>query len=270
MIDSASVDGRAVYNTISEEYPDSNIIDELEVLVDRMDLLKRRWLDMIADISITMHDLKEPLRTIINFSKLALFDLSSCGEIDKDSDKNNIETVLKSASYLRNMIDTFSDVVKLSANLDSENIKTIPLEKMIVNIQKSIEEGCINGRNSFTVNVSGNIPNINGHPEIWEKIFSNLFINSIKYNNNKDVIVDIYMDDKTTMIIKDNGIGIDEDKWEFIFEPFATLSDRVHMSGDGIGMGLYMVNRFAEWDGGSVDVLSSDESGTVFKLTLPI
>ncbi len=65
--------------------------------------------------------------------------------------------------------------------------------------------------------------------------------------------------------VKDNGIGIDEDTLKHIFEPFFTTKDQ----GKGTGLGLAMVYGFAQNSQGSVEVESTLEAGTTFKIYLP-
>ena len=69
-----------------------------------------------------------------------------------------------------------------------------------------------------------------------------------------------------TIIIRcqDDGCGIPADRIETIFDPFVTYKE------NGTGLGLSSARRIAEAHGGSIEVKSSPESGTVFTVTLPV
>ncbi|CAM4015502.1 sensor histidine kinase [Saccharibacillus endophyticus] len=70
--------------------------------------------------------------------------------------------------------------------------------------------------------------------------------------------------------IFNTGPAIPEELRERIFEPFFTVNrDRARQSG-GSGLGLALVKRLTEAQGGSIELLSSDERGTVFELTFPL
>lgn len=65
--------------------------------------------------------------------------------------------------------------------------------------------------------------------------------------------------------VRNEGTPIAEENVERIFEPFQRASD----AGGGIGLGLYIVRRIVEAHHGMIDVESSAESGTVFRIVLP-
>ena len=69
-----------------------------------------------------------------------------------------------------------------------------------------------------------------------------------------------------TIIIRcqDNGCGIPADQIDTIFDPFVTYKE------NGTGLGLSSAKRITEAHGGSIEVNSSPESGTVFTVTLPV
>lgn len=70
--------------------------------------------------------------------------------------------------------------------------------------------------------------------------------------------------------ICNTGPAIPEELRERIFEPFFTVNrDRARQSG-GSGLGLALVKRLTEAQGGRIELLSSDERGTVFELTFPL
>src|SRR5690606_30438494 len=97
-------------------------------------------------------------------------------------------------------------------------------------------------------------------------ILYNLIVNSLKYSS-EDKIPEIKISTLRTeegiiLSISDNGMGIPENQLEKIF----SLFKRYHTKIEGSGIGLYIVKRIIENNGGRVEVESEVNQGTTFKL----
>ena len=68
------------------------------------------------------------------------------------------------------------------------------------------------------------------------------------------------------IIVKDNGVGMDEEVRKEAIKPFFTT----RRMGEGAGLGLFIANWVAEEHGGKIDVQSKKGEGTVFTVKLPI
>ncbi len=138
--------------------------------------------------------------------------------------------------------------------------------------------------------------------ESFMHIFVNLLDNAIKYNVPDGTVV-VELEERSALAFEKNrleslsgmddvgkgdaaaqnkaenvlvvricntGPAIPDELRERIFEPFFTVNrDRARQSG-GSGLGLALVKRLTEAQGGTIELLSSDERGTVFELTFPL
>lgn len=104
-----------------------------------------------------------------------------------------------------------------------------------------------------------------------ERIMLNLISNAIKYSkeDHKGIIwVRVSKQDDTILIsVKDNGIGISEEKLEYIFERYRQLNDT---TAEGSGIGLALVKSLVELHEGRIVVRSKYWQGTEFIVELPI
>ncbi|WP_176214674.1 PAS domain-containing sensor histidine kinase [Reichenbachiella faecimaris] len=108
---------------------------------------------------------------------------------------------------------------------------------------------------------------IKAFPAYLDSIFHNLITNALKYGiTDQSKKLDIYASQEsagTTVFIKDQGLGIDLNKYH---EKMFKLGTRLHDTSDGQGLGLFMTKRHLEAMGGQIEVESKVNQGTTFKL----
>ena len=88
-----------------------------------------------------------------------------------------------------------------------------------------------------------------------------LIVNKVKQKNHKYVIINF--------IVKDSGIGISEDKQNFVYQKFTRVDPANRGIYKGIGLGLHIVKQFIEEMDGEIDIKSKLGEGTVFTCILP-
>ena len=102
------------------------------------------------------------------------------------------------------------------------------------------------------------------------QLMQNLVSNSIKFCNNipKIVIKGEEKDEEWEISVKDNGIGIEEQYKERIFQIFQRLHTKDEYPGTGIGLAI--CKRIVERHGGKIWMESEKKGkGTIFKFTIP-
>lgn len=121
------------------------------------------------------------------------------------------------------------------------------------------------------LNILNHLPEIMGDPESIEELFMNLLENSIKYGNpDKDTIaIDITCKKDggyVCIIVKDNGMGIDDEHLDKVFSPGYTLH-----KNKGTGFGMTIAKKIAEAHSGSIRISSEGKNrGTVVSVKLPV
>ena len=106
--------------------------------------------------------------------------------------------------------------------------------------------------------------------EKMKLIISNLVSNAIKYTENGEIIIRVNeLDNGITVSVSDNGIGIEEDNKELIFDRFKRVDDRINSLNRGHGLGLAVVSSLTELLNGSIDLDSEIGKGSEFRLYIP-
>ena len=108
-------------------------------------------------------------------------------------------------------------------------------------------------------------------PDIIERVLLNLLSNAVKFNKpNKNIYVNIYTkNDKITISVKDEGIGIPKEKIKYLFTRFEQVNDKNKIEKQGSGIGLYLVKSLVTLHGGEIEVRSKVNEGSEFIVSIP-
>ncbi len=211
---------------------------------------------------ILAHDLKEPLRSIVGFSQLAL-------RTDKSPEETSeyLNFVITSGRQLQDLINSISayQQIDLKSFTDFEKIDIQSFSEDITNL-------CLNKKSDKKIELSIDSAALIYYPkEAFSTILEKIFENAILFNNNKiiKIQVDHRLKNKVHSIkIKDNGIGINKKYHERIFEMFQRLNKRGAYKGSGLGLSI--AKKMIENMNGSITLLSSKEKeGSTFLLEFP-
>jgi light-regulated signal transduction histidine kinase (bacteriophytochrome) len=219
---------------------------------------KNAELDKFA--SIVSHDLKAPLRAIGNLTGWIEEDAGASFAPDVRENFNTIKGRVKRMEDLINAILEYSKADRKKS--DDVAIKTKELIEDIVEF---------NGKpDNCTMAIQEKMPQIMGDKIKMQQVFSNLINNAIKYND-KDRI-EIRITSKETkdhfeFSIADNGPGIEAQYHEKIFVIFQTLNRRDDVESTGVGLAI--VKKIVDEEGGKIWVESEPGKGANFKFVWP-
>jgi len=213
---------------------------------------------------VASHDLREPLRMISSYIAILekrygdLFDADAKDFIyfAKDGAKRMDQMVL-------DLLD-FSRVGRMSDPFAALSLKEV-IDTAIGDLKLTIEE------TSAEVVSSNNLPTVTGSRGELIRLVQNLIGNALKYRHpNRSPWVSITVASENAELVlsvSDNGIGIDPEYFERIFNIFQRLHTREKY--DGTGIGLAVCKKIVEHHGGRIWVESKPGQGSTFSFTLP-
>lgn len=206
------------------------------------------------------HDLRAPLSSVLGLAHLAAM------PDNHDDLANYIKLMGEKALQLDHFI---SDVLSHSKNLKMDiSVDRVELREIIDQTFRDLNY--LTGANDIRVTIT--ITGQDFYSDQWRlgEIFRNLISNAIKYRklNYAEAQVSIMVDiqrDHCTIVVEDNGIGVEASMVPRIFEMFFRATDR---SG-GSGLGLYIVKNAIDRLKGTISVESEAGIGTRFLVSLP-
>ncbi|MEI6436766.1 MAG: response regulator [Bacteroidota bacterium] len=220
-------------------------------------------------LSTMSHEIRTPLNAIINTAGLLREEDPRPDQLD------NIEIMLFSANNLLRLINDILDYSKIdSGKFEFETID-FELRKLLNGIRQSFEFEATRKALEFEIKVDDAVPAvIRGDSVRFSQILFNLVGNALKFTEHGKVSVFIgvnrvlrgYTELKIT--INDTGIGIPEDKQQFIFESFTQASSSTTRKYGGTGLGLAITKKLIELQGGTLGLSSEVGQGSTFIITI--
>ncbi|NOZ45492.1 MAG: tetratricopeptide repeat protein [Chlorobi bacterium] len=219
----------------------------------------------------TTHEIRTPVNIISGFTNLLL------GTSINTIQKRYLKNIKNSADNLLAVINDILTFSKIEAGkLTIESID-FNLREGIENYFDSVRITAGNKKLNITYKIDPGIPEfIIGDPVRLQQIISNLVGNAIKFTANggfvKTLIEKTKENDKEIVIkftIQDNGIGIEKDKLEKIFESFTQADKSTSRKYGGTGLGLSIVKKLVQLQGGEIKVESIINEGSTFTFILP-
>jgi len=224
--------------------------------------------NLIHFANMVTHDLKEPVRKIKTFNGLLKKEIESerIENIKKYSDK-----VDQSAQRMQTLIE--GTLAYSTLNKSIQPVQKINLDEIVENIKIDLEL-IIQEKNAILI--TSELPEIEGAPILIHQLFYNLIHNALKFSKADEpprvVITSNILDKNGTkhvqIIIKDNGIGLDDIYADRIFNAF----ERLHSKDDyeGTGLGLALCRKITERHYGTISAAGKENDGAEFTVTLPL
>ena len=231
---------------------------------------QKLWIDKLEDKNSELerfaytvsHELKSPLITINGF----------LGMLEKDIQSGNQDTVREDcremSTAVNKMRSHLNDLLELS-RIGRENHphQQIDLSEIIQSSLQLLQQ--LITQSHVQITIEPELPKFQGDVVRWEQIVQNLIDNAVKYGAKENPEIHIGIREEGTekyFYVRDNGIGIAQKFHEKIFGLFQQLNPKT----EGTGIGLALVQRIAQVEGGELKIESEGPSkGSTFLISLP-
>ena len=235
-----------------------------QITIEQNKVLEAQNKELERFTYIASHDLKSPLSNIMGFSDI----------IEEDLKEGNYQAALEHLSYVqtssKRMSYLIEDILELSKirNGSKENRKETNLNEIVKAVQHTFDQEIKKKGVNITCQ---KLPFYYCNETEFSLLFQNLIQNGIKYNENSMPEINIWSDQTEDILLlyfKDNGIGIEAQHYEPIFEYFKRLHTQTEYEGTGIGLGL--CKKIVQNYNGKISVESELKRGSIFVVELPL
>ena len=170
---------------------------------------------------------------------------------------------------MRKLIFDLLDLTRIESGQKQRALRAVDLSKLLPTVVETFQPQADEQGISVVLDIQGD-PVMQGDPGELEIIFNNLVSNAVKYNR-PGGRVDVRIDgdgDPLRIEVQDTGIGMTPEEADTLFGEFVRIKNEKTKTILGSGLGLSIVRRLARLNGGDVTVVSEDDVGSRFTVTL--
>jgi signal transduction histidine kinase len=238
-------------------------LDNVRLVADlrRADRLKSEF---VATMS---HELRTPMNVILGYSDLFLD--GAFGDLNHGQ-RQTMGRLRESASSLLELITATLEVNRLEAGGSLVELTDVELDEVLATVRRDCEDLPRSEPVELQWDFAGDAVTVHTDPRKLKIVMKNLIGNALKFTTDGYVGVRCRYHREAEAIelrVADTGTGISEAELPQIFDMFRQ-AEGGQLRG-GVGLGLYIVKRFVDQLGGTIDVVSEPGRGSVFSVTVP-
>lgn len=215
--------------------------------------------DFVSNVS---HEIKTPVAAMMGFAELMLEDSGVSEE-----QKEHLTLIYDEAARLSGLCENMLRMSRLENQALVTRHKQVAVDEQIRKCAILLSEKQEKGAQEFDLELPP--ISVNSDPDLLQQIWINLIDNAMKYSAPETVIhiSGQINGESITVSVRDEGIGIPEEKQEHIFDAFYQCEES-HKK-DGNGLGLSIVKRITELLNGSIECRSTEGKGTEMVVKIP-
>lgn len=208
------------------------------------------------------HDLKSPIANLEGLSTMLHENLA--GKLE-DEDLRALHMVGISVNKLKKTITDLTNITRVQKEINNWQ-EPLCFDEILEDVKADVE--CLIVDSEATVITDFEVPKMMYARKNLRSILYNLLSNALKYRApERPLLIRIRTEEEgeyTVLSVQDNGLGIKPQQQHKLFSMFT----RLHTHVEGTGIGLYMIKRIIENDGGKICLDSVPGEGTTFKVYL--
>ena len=216
------------------------------------------------------HELRTPLNGIIGFTEFLMDEKP--GALNAKQ-KEYLTDVYNSSQHLLQLINDVLDLAKVEAGRIDLRPETFGLGQAICEVCAVINGIARKRRVEVSYKVPVEIGEVTLDQQKFKQVCYNLLANAVKFTDpggKVELGARLVPGEQFEIWVRDTGIGIKEEDMERLFREFEQLETGTARRFEGSGLGLALVKKLVEYQGGSIGVQSQFGRGSTFTVTLPL
>ncbi|WP_047044772.1 PAS domain-containing hybrid sensor histidine kinase/response regulator [Vibrio mexicanus] len=211
-------------------------------------------------LAAVSHDLMQPLNAARLFA-------SSLSEVAQEQEVKKLSAHIESAlGAAEDLIGDLLDISRLESGKLDINVHAFAVRDVLNNLDA--EFSALAKQQGIQFEMIPSSLFVQSDPKLLRRVIQNFLTNAFRYSPKGKVVLGVRrVNDQVSIEVWDNGMGIDEDKQQEIFEEF-TRGSQIR-SDQGLGLGLAISKGIAHVLEHTISMRSWPEQGSVFSITLP-
>ncbi len=212
------------------------------------------------------HELRTPLNGILGYAQVLRKEKSLARNV-----QGAVNVIYYSANHLLELINDILDLSKIDASKMEITPKKFYLNSFLDSTLKMVESKYQGKAIKLSLEVDKDINMyVNADEQRLRQIILNLLSNAMKYTNEGAVTLTVTKEDNLVRFsVADTGVGIPEERLDYIFDPFIQLAD-FYRSVEGTGLGLSISSKLVSLMDGELKVESTEGVGSKFWFDLDL
>jgi signal transduction histidine kinase/ActR/RegA family two-component response regulator len=216
------------------------------------------------------HELRTPLTTVLGIAETLEDGL--LGPVN-DQQVRAVKTIQESGFHLLDLINDILDVAKVESGKMQLVWDRVPMQQLCDASLRLVRQAAQRKGIEMSCTLDPQVRLMRGDSRRLKQLLVNLLSNAVKFTPEGGKIgLQIQgqqAENKVLITVWDTGIGIKENDFQRLFQPFVQLDSGLARESTGTGLGLVLVAQMARMHGGSVNVSSDPGNGSRFTIILP-
>ncbi len=254
-----------------KQHQENLLRQHLEEAVSLAEQANEAKSDFLSNMS---HDIRTPMNAIIGLTRIADDNIDDPLRV-----KQCLTRIMTSSRHLLSLINDVLDMNKIESGKTTLTEERFSLPDLLSELITIVHPQSAEKHLHADVIINDiHHEQLLGDSMRLRQILLNLISNAIKYTNEGGFVRLIVTEDTPTVngvanmqfVVEDNGIGMEEEFLQYVFEPFERERNDTTNFTEGTGLGMAITKTLVELMGGTIQVESEVGKGTKFRVKLPL
>ncbi len=231
------------------------------------ELATRTRTDFLATMS---HEFRTPLNAIIGFSDLLKLQFQH--DMDKDKIDQYVDFIRDSGEHLHTLITEILEVSRLDEDQFALKRTYTDLRELVISCLRNVSARASDQRIRVENFVPKTLPKIYVDEHALKTVLLNILTNALKFTQEEGLVrieAEINKDGACVVSVRDTGIGMDEAGIAVAMSNFGRVRSERNNAEEGLGLGLPLAKGLVDAHGGSPEIASEKDKGTVVSVIIP-
>jgi signal transduction histidine kinase len=218
--------------------------------------------------TVVAHDLRNPVAAVTGFSELLN---ENFDQFSVETQKDYLLQIVQGTHRIQNLLENLLVWARAQMKAVKYEPSDLKVEKLIEDCLKEHKANLDHKKITCQLNIQEDCI-IYADRDMMHAVCRNLLMNAIKFSfpGGKVWISAKRLNDQCEITITDEGIGIQPEIQEKLFDPNETVTSQGTSGESGSGLGLVICKDFLEKNQGSIRVESASGNGSSFMIRLPV